>query len=234
MNLHAHGISHRYASIQALDAVSIRASAGEVIGVIGPNGAGKSTLLACVAGLVAPDAGRVYLDGVESDAVERRRALFYLPDGIAPWRDQPAHWVLDFAAEMFGASESWRGDLSTRLSIEPFVKQRVGELSKGQRKRVLLTLALAVARPVVMIDEPFDGLDPRQARAFTSLVRERAGAGRTFILSVHSMGDATRTCDRHVLLHEGRVVADGRLAALLDQNSLPESAGLEDVFLALT
>jgi ABC-type multidrug transport system ATPase subunit len=233
LNLEAHALSHRYGSIRALDAVSLRASAGEVVGVIGPNGAGKSTLLACVAGLVAPDAGRVSLDGVDTDAVERRRALFYLPDGIAPWRDQPAEWVLDFAAELFGAAEPWR-NLSSSLAIEPFARQRMGELSKGQRKRVLLTLALAVARPVVLIDEPFDGLDPRQARAFTSLVRERAGAGRTCILSVHSMGDATRTCDRHVLLHEGRVVADGPLDALLHETALPDSAGLEDVFLALT
>jgi ABC-2 type transport system ATP-binding protein len=110
----------------------------------------------------------------------------------------------------------------------------VGELSKGPRKRVLLALSLCVPRDVVLVDEPFDGLDPRQARAFGALARARAASGRTFGFSVHAMGDATRTCDRHLLLHEGRVIADGSLEALRAQAQVGDGAGLEDVFLALT
>ncbi len=234
MELQAEGLSRRFGRVRALDGVSFSVGAGEVIGVIGPNGAGKSTLLACVAGLATPDEGRVLLNGAVADAVVRRRSLFYLPDGIAPWADQRAHWVLDFVGELFGSVEPWRGEISAGLTLDAFTGQRMGELSKGQRKRVLLAMALLVARPLVLVDEPFDGLDPRQARAFGALARARAAGGRSFVLSVHTMGDATRTCDRHVLLHEGRVVADGSLDALRVRASLPDTAGLEEVFLALT
>src|SRR5262245_46563740 len=102
LNLHAQGLRRRYGASLALDSVTFAAGAGEVIGVIGPNGAGKSTLLACVAGLMAPDEGQVFLDGTVVDAAHRRRKLFYLPDGIAPWRDQRAQWLLDFAGDLFG------------------------------------------------------------------------------------------------------------------------------------
>lgn len=234
MNLQADRLSRRFGRVQALDGVSLAVGPGEVVGVIGPNGAGKSTLLACMAGLEVPDAGRVLVNGAELSASDRRRAVFYLPDGIAPWRDQRATWVLDFASRLFGAVEPWRGEISAGLGIEPFATQRVGELSKGQRKRVLLALALLVPRAVVLVDEPFDGLDPRQARAFGALARARATTGRSFVFSVHAMGDATRTCDRHVLLHEGRVAADGTLDGLRQRASLGADAGLEDVFLALT
>jgi ABC-2 type transport system ATP-binding protein len=228
------GLSRHFGRVQALDGVSFSTTEGEIVGVIGPNGAGKSTLLACVAGVAEPDEGRVMLDGSAAGAVERRRRLFYLPDGVAPWAEQRVAWVLDFSARLYGAQEEWRGGISDGLTLEPFVSQRVRELSKGQRKRMLLAIALLVPRPVVLVDEPFDGLDPRQARAFGALARERAARGRTFVVSVHAMGDATRTCDRHVLLHEGRVVADGSLDALRLRASLPAAAGLEEVFLALT
>ncbi|MCC7195017.1 MAG: ABC transporter ATP-binding protein [Gemmatimonadaceae bacterium] len=234
MDLRAEGISRRFGRVQALDGVSFGVGQGEVVGVIGPNGSGKSTLLACVAGLDEANGGRVLLDGAEKPAPARRRALFYLPDGIAPWRDQRAAWVLDFASRLYGAVEPWRGEVSSGLALGSFARQRIGELSKGQRKRVLLAVSLLVPRPVVFVDEPFDGLDPRQARAYGALVRERATTGRSFVLSIHAMSSATRTCDRHVLLHEGRVVADGTVEALREKASLPGDAGLEEIFLALT
>ena len=234
MQLDVVSLSRRFGAVQALRDVSFRATAGEIVGLIGPNGAGKSTLLACVAGLDAPDAGIVRIDGAEASAIARRHALFYLPDGIAPWADQSAAWVLDYAAALFGAREAWRDVLAPALGLAPFASQRVGALSKGQRKRVLLALALLVPRAVTLIDEPFDGLDPRQARALSELLRERSAAGRTFVLSIHAMGEATRTCDRHVLLHDGRVLADGTLRALLQRAALPDDGGLEEVFLALT
>jgi ABC-2 type transport system ATP-binding protein len=95
-------------------------------------------------------------------------------------------------------------------------------------------MALQTPREIALVDEPFDGLDPRQARALGGLIRSRAAAGRSFLISIHAMGEAARTCDRQVLLHEGRVVADGTLDALRDKAALPATAGLEEVFLALT
>lgn len=234
MQLDVISLSRRFGAVQALDGVSFGVSAGEIVGLIGPNGAGKSTLLACVAGLDAPDSGAIRIDGAEATAVARRHALFYLPDGIAPWADQPASWVLDYGAALFRAAEPWRAAIAPALGLAPFVSQRVGALSKGQRKRVLLALALLVPRAVTLIDEPFDGLDPRQALALSELFRSARDAGRTFVLSIHAMSEATRTCDRHVLLHDGRVLAAGTLAELVQRAALPADGGLEEVFLALT
>jgi ABC-2 type transport system ATP-binding protein len=234
MLLSVEGLAKRYGPVHALGGVTFDVREGEVVGLIGPNGAGKSTLLACLAGLASPDAGRVHLGGRMLPAAERRRSCFFLPDGIAPWVDQPADWVLDFGAELYGSDEPWRDRLAGALDLRAFLARPMGELSKGQRKRVLLALALLVPRAMTLIDEPFDGLDPRQSIALGAQIRERAAAGRAFVLSIHAMGEATRTCDRHVLLHEGRVLAEGTLAALRARSSLGESAGLEEVFLALT
>lgn len=234
MKLDVVSISRRFGAVQALDGVSFSVTAGEIVGLIGPNGAGKSTLLACLAGLDAPDAGVVRLDGVDASAISLRHALFYLPDGIAPWPGQPAAWVLDYAAELFGATNPWRTALAPALGLTPFVAQRLGALSKGQRKRVLLALALLVPRAVTLVDEPFDGLDPRQALALSELLRSLRDQGRTFVLSIRAMSEATRTCDRHVLLHEGRVLAAGTLPALRQHAAIAGDGGLEEVFLALT
>jgi ABC-type multidrug transport system ATPase subunit len=108
----------------------------------------------------------------------------------------------------------------------------MGALSKGQRKRVLLALALTAPQPVVLMDEPFDGLDLRQTREAIALFRRVAGEGRSLVLSIHSMTDAARVCDRLVLLSDGRTVAEGTLDELRQRAGIP-TADLEEVFLAL-
>lgn len=232
--LAAEGLRQAYGAVRALDNVSFIVPQGSVLGVIGPNGAGKSTALASIAGVTEPQGGRIRIDGRECRATERRAATFFLPDGIAPWEDQRAGWILDFARDAYGAPQDWRGPLAAALSIDALVRQRLGDLSKGQRKRVLLAMAMLVPRLVTLIDEPFEGLDPRQARAFTAVVRDAAAAGRTFVLSIHSAGDAMRTCDAHLLLHEGRVLAHGTLDVLQATAHVGHEAGLEEIFLALT
>jgi ABC-2 type transport system ATP-binding protein len=232
--LEADRLSQSYGAVHALRDVSFIVPQGSVLGVIGPNGAGKSTALACVAGVAEPQQGQIRVRGRLARAIERRTQMCLLPDGITPWEDQRAGWILDFARDAYGATNDWRGPLADALSIDALVPQRLGELSKGQRKRVLLALAMLMPRAVTLIDEPFEGLDPRQARAFTAVVRDAAAAGRTFILSIHSAGDAMRTCDAHLLLHEGRVLAHGPLATLQALAHVGADGGLEEIFLALT
>lgn len=232
--LEAVRLHQSYGSVRALDDVSFIVPQGSVLGVIGPNGAGKSTALACIAGLLEPQRGHIKLGGAVRGAVERRRDTFFLPDGITPWEDQRTGWILDFARDVYAAPTDWRGSLADALSIDALTSKRLGELSKGQRKRVLLAMAMLVPRALTLIDEPFEGLDPRQARAFTAVVRDAAATGRTLVLSIHSAGDAMRTCDAHLLLHEGRVLAHGPLSALQVQAQVGNDAGLEEIFLALT
>lgn len=212
MTLRIDGISVRRGGRAILDRVSFTARPGEILGVIGPNGAGKTTLFEAVANTAA--------DG----------ELFYLPDGIRPWAAQRAGWCLDFFAGLCGRDRD--REAIEALQLEPLLRQRVGSLSKGEARRVALALALATPHPILLLDEPFDGLDFRQTRAAMALLRTRATAGRTQILSIHQLADAVRVCDRFLLLDHGRAIAEGSLAELQTRAG-SAGATLEEVFLAL-
>src|SRR5207302_8779601 len=125
----------------ALRGASFSVLAGEVLGLVGPNGSGKTTLLECVAGLLAADGGIVESGG-SPQATDRRDMLFYMPDGILPWPDQSVGWTLRFSASLQRVSPAVVDDIARALGLEAFLHQRVGTLSKGQRKRVLIALAM--------------------------------------------------------------------------------------------
>ena len=108
---------------------------------------------------------------------ERRSLLFYVPDGIAPWPSQPVRWALDFTIGFLGGDESLRDEVIERLDLRPLLDQPMGTLSKGQRKRVLLAIGLLTPQPVLLIDEPFEGLDLRQARDIAHGAAGTRGAG---------------------------------------------------------
>jgi ABC-2 type transport system ATP-binding protein len=215
MSLAVANLSARRGARQVLTGVSFTARPGEILGVIGPNGAGKTTLFECVAGLLP------YEGKVDSDL------LFYVPDGIRPWPDQTVRWTLELTSRMFDTrlNESLLADLDLIALQHATVKS----LSKGEAKRLDIALGLAVPRKVLLLDEPFDGLDLRQTRQVMDVLRRDAANGRTLVLSIHQLSDAARVCDRFLLLDHGRSVAEGTLAELTSG-----VGGLEEVFLALT
>ena len=232
------GLSKRFDGIAALSDVSFHVRPGEVLGLIGPNGAGKSTLFECLAGVLPLDSGTVRAGGRPVGDRERPSLLFYVPDGIAPWAKQPVHWAIDFTIGFFGGRAAIRGEVIDQLDLRGLLSQPVGTLSKGQRKRVLIAIGLLTPQPALLIDEPLDGLDLRQARDIAAALRAHAARGRTLFLSIHQIGDAARFCDRFVLLSGGRVCGEGtvpELAALAAarRSSIPPD-DLEEVFLALT
>lgn len=227
-------LQKRFGQVEALRDATFRVEAGEVLGLLGPNGAGKSTLLACIAGLARADAGSVRDEGGRAIPIAARRDhLLYLADGIAPWPEQTTEWVLAFWRSVAAASDADWSMLSDILGLDELRGRTVGTLSKGERKRVMLALALVSPQPVVLMDEPFDGLDLRQTRATIAMFRDLATRDRSLVLSIHSMGDAARVCDRLVLLNAGRTIAEGSAAELRVSAGVAETADLEDVFLAL-
>jgi ABC-2 type transport system ATP-binding protein len=233
------GLTKRYGALTALDAVSFSIRDGEVLGLIGPNGAGKTTLFECLAGLLPADRGSVTIDGRTIGVAQRGHHLFYVPDAIAPWPQQTVHWSLGFMLQYFGGAAERLGDVIDRFDLRSLLNARIGALSKGQRKRAMLALGLLTPQPLLLIDEPFDGLDLRQGRDVAASLRAHAAAGRTLFLSIHQIHDAARVCDRFVLLSGGQVRGEGtidELAATAAANGTQpaDPAKLEEVFLALT
>jgi ABC-2 type transport system ATP-binding protein len=227
------GFSKRFGRIRALSDVSFHVEAGELLGLIGPNGAGKSTLFECLAGILPSDRGVMRAGGAPVGPRERRSLLFYVPDGIAPWPQQSVGWVLDYTIGFLGGRAELRDEVVEQLDLRPLLAQPVGTLSKGQRKRVLLGIGLLTAQPALLIDEPFEGLDLRQARDIAAALRLHAARGRTLFLSIHQIGDAARLCGRFVLLSGGKVCGEGTVPQLAARAS-KATEDLEEVFLALT
>ena len=228
--LTARGITKRFGTKTVLNGVSFSVREGEVLGLIGPNGAGKTTLFECMSGLLPRDGG----------AIEGAGDLFYLPDAIRPWPDQTVDWALRFFEGVFGyktsrqesrlAATSGRPTLIEVLGLKAVTASRIGSLSKGECKRFLLALGLLTPQPLLLLDEPFDGLDFRQTRDVMELLR--GVRGRTLFLSIHQLIDAARVCDRFVLLSGGHVVGEGTLDELRARAGV--EGGLEEIFLALT
>jgi ABC-2 type transport system ATP-binding protein len=257
------GLSKRYGHLAALSEVSFAIRPREVLGVIGPNGSGKTTLFECLGGVLPADSGALYKitpgapsprtftpgappprnDARPLTPAERVATVFYLPDSIAPWPEQTVRWALDFTVGYFGGARAGScaatpNDVIHRLDLEPLLDSRIGTLSKGQRKRALLAIGLLTPQPLLLADEPFEGLDLRQTREVAQTLRHYAASGRTMVLSIHQISDAARVCDRFVLLSGGRTRGEGTLDDLATLARSRQAAGagtdLEEIFLALT
>jgi ABC-2 type transport system ATP-binding protein len=231
--LRVNSITKQYADQVVLADVSFDVEAGEIIGIIGPNGAGKTTLLEAVAGILPMDRGDVRWRGKPLPVSRRHDAIFYLPDGVRPYQDQPVTRVLAFFADVYRRSTNEIADTVESVGLAPVLYKRVHSLSKGYGRRLMLALALLTPHPVLLMDEPFDGFDLRQTRDITDVLRREVGKGRTLILAIHQLMDAERVCDRFILLAEGRVRGVGTLNDLRARTGLT-SGNLEDIFLALT
>lgn len=171
--LKVRGLTKRFGGIRVLDGVALELAPGEVLGLIGPNGSGKTTLLECLAGLLSAESGEVTFEGSPLPVPRRKDVLFYLPDGLTPWASARAAFVLEVMSRLLGG-EAAVPELVHALELDEVLPYRVGALSKGQRKRLLLALALLAPRRVLLLDEPFDGLDLRQTRAAIGLLRRHA------------------------------------------------------------
>jgi ABC-type multidrug transport system ATPase subunit len=227
------GLTKSFGARCVLSDVSFTVKSGEVLGLIGPNGAGKTTVLECLAGLLPTDSGTLTYRGSPLPLDRRKEALFYVPDGILPWAQQTVKWVLTFFEKLYTRAPERVADFAGPLRLEEIARSRVATLSKGERKRVLLALGLLTPHPLLLLDEPFDGLDLRQTREVMTLLRRETGTGRTLFVSIHQLNDAAKVCDRLVLLNAGKRVAEGSLAELQTQAKVTDG-GLEEIFLALT
>src|SRR5262245_18173288 len=231
--LEVQNISRRFGPMFALNDITFNARRGEILGLIGPNGAGKTTLLEILSGLLPADGGSVRWEESPLPTAHRKHVMFYVPESIDPYPDRRTIDVLALFTQLFGQPDDRLAGAVEDLALSPVLQTRVAALSKGYRRRLLLALGLLAPQPLVMIDEPFDGLDLKQTREVMGVLRRVCGADRTLLLSIHQLSDAERLCDRFVLLSGGSVRGEGNLEDLRARAGQGH-VGLEEVFLALT
>lgn len=231
--LRVDSITKQYAGQAVLSEVAFDIQAGEILGIIGPNGAGKTTLLEALAGILPAETSNVQCQGKPLPASRRRDVMFYLPDGVRPYMDQPVARVLSFFAGVYRKSAGETADAIEVVGLKPVLHKRLNSLSKGYGRRLMLALALLTPHRLLLMDEPFDGFDLRQIRAIVDVLRREATRGRTLFLAIHQLSDAERVCDRLILLADGRIRGMGTLNDLRARAGIGD-ASLEDIFLALT
>jgi ABC-2 type transport system ATP-binding protein len=215
-----------------LSSVNLQVERGSIVAVIGPNGAGKTTLLECIAGL-QPHEGSVEIEGTVVLPGLRNRSIFYQPDQILPYPDHGVYSTLLFFQSMLSAESERLSELIDRLKLDSVLNKAAKELSRGYQKRLLITIALLSSAPVLLLDEPFEGLDIKQTKEVVAILNSEKSTGRTLILSIHQIADAQRIADEFLLVSEGKILGGGTLTHLREKSGL-SNGSLEDVFVALT
>jgi ABC-2 type transport system ATP-binding protein len=210
------GVRKTFGSATAVHELDLTVPAGGLYGVIGPNGAGKTTTIRLIMSILFPDAGEVTVLGHRS-ALEAKDRIGYLPEERGVYRKMPVGAFLTYIAQLKGQS----GDLAARVrhglervGLAGTEKRRCEELSKGMLQKVQFLAAIIHQPDLLILDEPFSGLDPVSARLLRELVREEHRRGATILLSTHVMTHAEEICEHVVMIHRGRKVLDDSVAAI--------------------
>lgn len=227
------GLSKHFGPIAAVTGLKLTVNKGDVLGLLGPNGAGKSTTMKMIAGFLAPDAGHVRICGhdIERETTAAQAMIGYLPEGAPAYGDMtPRHFLAFIAAVrgFHGAEAKKRANAAAaKTELEPVMDQPIETLSKGFKRRVGLAQAILHDPPVLVMDEPTDGLDPNQKHSVRTLLRAMAKE-KAIIISTHLLEEVEAVCTRAVIIDRGRIVVDST------PSKLRERGQLDDVFRSLT
>ena len=222
----------RFGPLNAVNGISMAVGRGEVVGFLGPNGAGKSTTMKIITGFLPATSGTVEVCGfdVGEKPVEVQKRLGYLPEGAPAYGDMTPASFLDFVAQVRG----YRGaekqvcieQVVEKTSLKSVLDQSIETLSKGFKRRVGLAQAMLHDPPVLIMDEPTDGLDPNQKHHVRNLIREMA-ADKAVIVSTHILEEVEAVCTRAVVISKGRLVADGTPEQLIGRSSIHNAVRIE-------
>jgi ABC-2 type transport system ATP-binding protein len=231
------GLTKRFDRL-AVDSLDLTIHAGEFYALVGPNGAGKTTTLRMVAGLLRPDAGAVSIFGIDAlqNPVAAKQVMAWVSDEPMIYDKLTPLEYLEFVAGLWGiapsVSEPVAEGLLASLGLEPHRHERCEGFSKGMRQKVALAGALVHDPRLIILDEPLTGLDAVSARHVKGLLSDRVRAGCTVIMTTHILEVAERMADRIGVIAAGRLVAEGTLTELRQQNGHADTS-LEDLFIAL-
>jgi ABC-2 type transport system ATP-binding protein len=208
-----------YATLVAVDGLSFEVGRGEIFGLLGPNGAGKTSTIRIIMNIMGPDAGIVRVLGHAPREVRSR--VGYLPEERGLYRSLRVIECLVYLAQLKGMSKAVAQQRALRLlervELAEWGKRKVEELSRGMQQKVQLLASIIHDPELVVLDEPFQGLDPVNAEMVRGLIRDLRAEGKTIVLSAHEMSLVEMLCERIVLIHKGRAVLNGNLAEIKRQ-----------------
>ena len=213
-----------FGPVLAVRDISFGVEQGEVLGFLGPNGAGKSTTMRMITGYLTPDAGSVSIAGKDlgEEGLAAKRCIGYLPEGAPLYGDMTPYGFLCFIASVRGLSDSERrrriDEVVGQVNLEPVMGRPIETLSKGFKRRVGIAQAILHDPPVLILDEPTDGLDPNQKHEVRNLIRSMA-ADKVVVLSTHILEEVDAVCTRALIIANGEVLADGTPASLLARST---------------
>lgn len=211
-------LSKSYAAQDVLRGVSLHVEKGEIFGFVGPNGAGKTTFLKCLLGIAQPHSGSMHIGGIDvrANPLAARKLCGYAPSETAMYDSLSVWSMVRFALAAHKQADYARAKQLLDLYQLPH-KAKVRTLSHGMKRKLLLTQALASGAPVLLLDEPMEGLDPEARRLFERQLQKEASAGRTVFFSSHDLASVERVCERVAFLRNGKLLACDRVETILEQ-----------------
>jgi ABC-2 type transport system ATP-binding protein len=233
------GLTKRFGTQTAVDALSFEIPAGQIVGFLGPNGAGKSTTLKMLTGMLAPTSGTATICGfdLQREPIEVKRHVGFVPESGAVFESLTGLEYLEMVAALYAIpQDAARARIRQfiaffDLSFETLTDKLLGAYSKGMRRKVVITAALLHNPPVVFFDEPLDGLDANAAVGFKALIQTLAKEGKTIVYSSHILDVVERVCNRVIIIDKGKLLVDGRPDELVASHN---SGTLERLFTQLT
>jgi ABC-2 type transport system ATP-binding protein len=226
------GLTKRYARTVAVNDISFEVEKGQIVGFLGPNGAGKTTTMRILTGFLPPTEGKANVAGfdVQENPMEVKRRIGYLPETPPVYPEMEVREYLHFAGQLKGISaadiKGRADDAIGRCSLGDVRDKLIGKLSKGYRQRVGIAQAIIHNPDVLILDEPTSGLDPKQIIEIRELLRALAGE-HTIILSTHILSEVEHSCERVIIISQGKVVAQDKVANLTNRLHGSESVCLE-------
>ena len=239
--LSLNGLTKRFDRFTAVKQLSLDVFQGEIFGFLGPNGAGKTTTIKMIAGLLRPSGGTLSICGsdMSTDAARCRRLTGYIPDRPYLYEKLTGQEYLNFSASLYSdtlSGKTWQAKADEYLhyfDIDGWRNNLIESYSHGMRQKLIITSILMLDQPLIVVDEPMVGLDPKSGRIVKELFRKKAAEGKTIFLSTHSMEIAEELCDRISIISAGTVIATGTVRSLREEAE-HDNASLEDLFLQLT
>ena len=226
-------LTKHYGTKTAVDGLTLTIQPGEIYGFLGPNGAGKTTTLKCCCGILQPDSGEVFVDGVsmQKEPLRAKQKLAYLPDDPKLYEYMTGIQYLDFIANVYGVSDAARAErtriYSERFDLNDALSQPIGAYSHGMKQKLAIISALLHAPKLILMDEPFVGLDPLASHQLKQTMRAFCDAGGAIFFSTHVLEVAEKLCDRVAIIKNGTLVRSGPI------EEVRGDASLETVFLEL-